>query len=352
MDIFTEISLVIVIATIVSVLMRVLKQPMLIGYILTGVIVGPAVFGVMQSPESLEVFSQFGIALLLFIVGLNLSPKVIREVGKVATITGLGQVVFTSIIGYLISSILGFDKVESFYIAVALTFSSTIIILKLLSDKGDLDSLYGKVSIGFLLVQDILATLFLVVVSASALGDTFGSIAIQLIWKSFLLGLLLFLFIKFILPRLSVYFATSQEFLFLFSIGWGFGLASVFHALGLSIEIGALVAGVTLSLFPYHYEISSKMKPLRDFFLILFFVLLGAELGVDNLSGAIIPALIFSAFVLIGNPLIVMTLMGILRFNKKTGFLSGLTVAQISEFSLILVALGYKLGHVDEKVIS
>lgn len=352
MDIFTEISLVIVIATIISVLMRILKQPMLIGYILTGVIVGPAVFGVMQSDESLEVFSQFGIALLLFIVGLNLSPKVIREVGKVAVITGLGQVIFTSIIGYLISTLLGFDKVSSFYIAVALTFSSTIIILKLLSDKGDLDTLYGKISVGFLIVQDVLATIFLVIVSASALGNSFVDISIQLIWKSLLVGALLYVVIKFILPKLSAFFASSQEFLFLFSMGWGLGVASLFHILGLSVEIGALVAGVTLSLFPYHYEISSKMKPLRDFFLILFFVLLGSRLMLSNIYAVIIPAIIFSTYVLIGNPLIVMTLMGMLGFNKKTSFKSGLNVAQISEFSLILIALGYKLGHVDETVVS
>lgn len=352
MDIFTEISIVIVIATIISALMKFLKQPMLIGYILTGVIVGPAVFGIMKSADSFEIFSQFGIALLLFIVGLNLSPKVIREVGKVAVITGLGQVIFTSVIGFLISLLLGFNKVESFYIAVALTFSSTIIILKLLADKGDLESLYGKISVGFLLIQDILATVFLVIVSASALGDSVLDVTVQLLWKSLLLVVLLYFVIKFLLPRLSTFFATSQEFLFLFSIGWGLGLAAFFHFLGLSIEIGALVAGVTLSLFPYHYEISSKMRPLRDFFLILFFVLLGSRLMVGNVAEIALIALVFSAFVLIGNPIIVMSLMGFLKFNKKTGFMAGLTVAQISEFSLILTALGYKLGHLDERVVS
>ncbi|PJC24020.1 sodium:proton exchanger [candidate division WWE3 bacterium CG_4_9_14_0_2_um_filter_35_11] len=352
MDIFTEISIVIVIATVISALMKVLKQPMLIGYILTGVIVGPAVFGLMQSAESFEIFSQFGVALLLFIVGLNLSPKVIREVGKVAVITGLGQVLFTCIVGYMVASLLGFSLIESLYIAVALTFSSTIIILKLLTDKGDLDSLYGKISVGFLLVQDILATIFLVIVSASALGNSFLDISFQLAWKSATLVIILYLVIKFLLPKLSGFFAVSQEFLFLFSIGWGLGLAAFFHALGLSIEIGALVAGVTLSLFPYHYEISSKMRPLRDFFLILFFVLLGSRLMIGNISEIAIPAIIFSLFVLIGNPLIVMSLMGFLRFNKKTGFMAGLTVAQISEFSLILIALGYKLGHLSEKVVS
>ena len=352
MDIFTEISIIIVIATFISALMKFLKQPMLIGYIITGIVIGPAVLGIMQSAESFEVFSQFGITLLLFIVGLNLSPKVIREVGKVAVITGLGQVIFTCIIGFLVSIVLGFNRTEAIYISIALTFSSTIIILKLLTDKGDLDSLYGKVSVGFLLVQDILATIFLVVVSASSLGNSMFDVSIQLAWKGLIIIFVLFFVIKFLLPRLSAFFASSQEFLFLFSIGWGLGLAAFFRALGLSIEIGALVAGITLSLFPYHYEISSKLRPLRDFFLILFFVLLGSRLMIGNVYDILLPGIIFSLFVLIGNPVIVMVLMGYLRFNKKTSFMAGLTVAQISEFSLILISLGYKLGHLSEKVVS
>jgi len=352
MDVFVEISLIIVFAAVVSGVMRLLKQPLIIGYIVTGLAVGPYGFFILKSTESLEVFSQFGIAMLLFIVGLNLSPKVIREVGKVALITGLGQVLFTSVVGYGISRLLGFGNLPSIYISVALTFSSTIIILKLLSDKGDLDSLYGKISIGFLLVQDIVATLILIVVSSTTLGSNPQEIAINLILRGILLVALISLFVKFILPKLSKFFARSQEFLFLFSIAWGLGLASLFHYLGFSIEIGALVAGVALSLFPYNYEISAKMRPLRDFFIILFFILLGSQLNIDNPTKLIAPALILSAFVLIGNPLIVMILMGSLKYSKKIGFMSGLTVAQISEFSLILVALGYKLGHVSGEVVS
>src|SRR3990167_4449863 len=168
MDVFVEISLIIVIAAAVSGLVRLFKQPLIIGYVLTGLLIGPYAFDILQSPESLEIFSKFGITLLLFIVGLNLSPTVIREVGKVATITGVGQVVFTSLIGFLISLFFGFSIVESIYISTALTFSSTIIILKLLSDKGDLDKIYGKISIGFLLVQDMVATIILLFVSSFA----------------------------------------------------------------------------------------------------------------------------------------------------------------------------------------
>ena len=165
MHIFTEIVLILSVATVVSCFMRLLKQPLVVGYIISGIIVGPYFLNIVTNIEYMELFSKLGIAILLFIVGLSLKPDIIREVGKVSLVTGLGQVFFTSILGFLIMRLLGFDNVASMYSAIALTFSSTIIILKLLSDKGDLDKLYGKISIGFLLVQDIVATIILLVVS-------------------------------------------------------------------------------------------------------------------------------------------------------------------------------------------
>lgn len=167
MELFVEISALLVIAAIISLIMRALKQPLIIGYIITGLLVGPAFLGIVKSSDALETFSSFGIALLLFIVGLGLNPKVIKEVGKVSLLTGVGQVVFTTVIGFLIIYGLGYNAVGALYIAIALTFSSTIIILKLLTDKRDQNKLYGKISIGFLLVQDIIATLALLVASAS-----------------------------------------------------------------------------------------------------------------------------------------------------------------------------------------
>ncbi len=351
-DIFTEISVIIVIATLISCLMRLLKQPLIIGYILTGIIVSPYFLNIINSIETIETFSQIGIAFLLFIVGLNLSPRVIKEVGKVSVITGVGQVVFTALIGYYISILLGFNVVTSLYVAVALTFSSTIIIMKLLSDKQDLDKLYGKISIGFLIVQDIIAIFILLVISSLSSGLNISSI----IFNTFISLLFLIVFImlisKYILPRLSSFFAKSQEILFLFSIAWGLGLGTLFDYFGFSIEIGALVAGVALSMTPYHHEISSKMRTLRDFFIILFFILLGANMLFEDITGLIWPAVIFSLFILIGNPLIVMILMGLLGYSKRNGFMAGLTVAQISEFSLILIALGVNLGHLSNEILS
>ncbi len=353
MTIFIEISVIIVIAALVSIAMRLLRQPLIIGYIITGLLVGPYVLGFINSPETMQTFAEFGIAFLLFIVGLSLSPRVIKEVGKISLITGLGQILFTALIGFGIVRLLGFGVLPSWYIAIALTFSSTIIILKLLSDKHDLETLYGKISIGFLIFQDIVATLILILVSSvsGSSGVVVSEIFIALVTTILLTAVLIYIS-RTLLPKLSPFMAKSQELLFVFSLGWGLGVASLFASLGLSLEVGALIAGVALAVSPYHYEISSRMRPLRDFFIILFFVILGSQLSFLNIGAIFVPALILSLFVLVGNPLIVMILMGLLGYRSRTGFLSGLTVAQISEFSLILVALGMKNGHIGNDVLS
>ncbi len=332
--------------------MRLLKQPLIIGYILTGIIVSPYFLNIIRSTETIAVFSQIGIAFLLFIVGLSLSPKVIKEVGKVSLVTGIGQIIFTSLIGFFISRLLGFSIIISVYIAIALTFSSTIIIMKLLSDKKDLEKLYGKISIGFLLVQDLFVIILLMIISSFSGKLDVTSISLAVIFSGLLLIGVLVLMSIYVLPSLSKFFAKSQEFLFLFSIGWGLCLAALFYSIGFSMEIGALIAGITLSMSPYHYEISSKMKPLRDFFIILFFIILGSQMVFGNIIQFMIPAIIFSLFILVGNPLIVMILMGLLGYRKKTSFQAGLTVAQISEFSLILIALGVRVGHFTNEILS
>lgn len=352
MNIFNEISVIIVIATAVAAIMRLLRQPLIIGHIITGLVVGPYLLNLMQSHQVIDVFAEIGIALLLFIVGLGLNPKLIKEVGAVSLVTGLGQVAFTSLVGFLIARGLGFATVPAAYIAIALTFSSTIIIVKLLSDKQGLQKLYGKIALGFLLVQDLVATFILIGVSALANGESLTQLISTVALQGIALLVIASLVSIYILPHLGHFFAKSQEFLFLFSTAWGLGLATLFHVFGFSVEIGALVAGITLSLSPYHTEISAKMKPLRDFFIILFFILLGSKMVLGNIAALLVPTIVFSLFILIGNPLIVMVLMGALGYNKRTGFLAGLTVAQISEFSLILIMLAVRLGHVSETILS
>ncbi len=351
-SIFVQLSLILLVVLGVSAIMRIFKQPLIIGYIFSGIIAGPFFLNLIGESQTIGAFSEIGIAFLLFIVGLHLSPKVIKEVGKISLVTGLGQIIFTSLIGYFIAILVGFNQITSLYIAIALTFSSTIIIMKLLSDKEALEKLYGKISIGFLLVQDFVAIIILLFVSSISGGASAGSLILYSLIRGLVLAAVLIPVSYYLLPRMNSFFAKSQEFLFLFAVAWGLGLASLFFYLGFSVEVGALIAGIVLSISPYSYEISSRLKPLRDFFIISFFLILGSQMVFSEISHLFVPAIIFSLFILIGNPLIVMILMGFFGYNRKTGFMAGLTVAQISEFSLILVALGVKLGQISQNILS
>lgn len=347
MPFFMQLSLVIFIAFIISFLMRLLKQPMIIGYIITGLLIGILSVGIEQTLFS--TFSQLGVAFLLFIVGLNLNPKVIKEVGIVAMIAGMAQIMLTFLFGFLIARAFGFSLISALYIAAALTFSSTIVIMKLLSDKKDLESLYGKITIGILILQDLVAIFLLMFVSTISGTET-------VMPSSILFGIvsifILFFISIYILPGFIRKIAKSQELLFLFSIGWCFLLGFLFSYLGFSIEIGALLAGVSLSMSPYHVEISSKVRPLRDFFIILFFIFLGSQMQTSNFISLIKPALIFSLFVFIFKFLILVAIIGALGYTKRNGFFTGLSLVQVSEFSLILVALGVSLGHLNQDVLS
>jgi Kef-type K+ transport system membrane component KefB len=352
LDVFVELGIIVFVAFVMAALMRFLRQPLIISYILSGIVLGPFVLNVINSPEELKTFAEIGIAVLLFMVGISINPKVIKEVGKASLVTGMGQIVFTSLIGFAIAMLLGFSTIVSLYIAIALTFSSTIIIMKLLSDKGDLETLYGRIAVGFLIVQDLVAILIMLVVSSMAQDASIYMLIFGTIIKGGLLIGGLFVISSKILPAITKSMAKSQELLFMFSIAWCLSISTLFYFFDFSIEIGALLAGVTLSLSPYRYEINSKMKPLRDFFISLFFIYLGSQLMLGDVSRYIVPIILFSAFILIGNPLVVVALMGMMGYERRVGFLSGLTVAQISEFSLILVALGVKVGHLTPDILS
>ncbi|MBS3143399.1 cation:proton antiporter [Candidatus Woesearchaeota archaeon] len=350
-ELFIELTFIILLALVTSIIANTLKQPLIIAYILTGVLVTSFFVDFVTFNEITQIFSKIGIAFLLFLVGLNLNPKVIKEIGIVATVTGIGQIIFTSVIGFFISLYLGFSTTEALYISVALTFSSTIIIMKLLSDKDDLDSLYGKISIGFLIVQDLVAILILMFIPLLSEDLGVGILAFNVL-KGIFLIILIWVLSLYILPKITKQIAKNQELLFLFSIGWCFFIASLFFYFGFSIEIGALLAGIGLSMSSYKMEIAYKVKPLRDFFIIIFFIILGSQMHLSNIPSILLPAIIFSLFILIGNPLIVMVLMGLLGFTKRNGFLAGLTVAQISEFSLILISLGVSIGHLSQEILS
>lgn len=350
-DIFSEVSVILVIATVVAGIAQLLKQPLILGYIITGLVVGP-IFHLIKSDDTAQLFSHIGITLLLFIVGLGLNPRVIRSVGKVALTGGLGQVALNWLLGFGLARLLNFSSVTAVYIGLALAFSSTIIVLKLLSDKKELGRLHGKIATGFLLVQDLVAAMALIVVSSLSRDASVGSIVFGTLFKGSLFVAALFLVSIYVLPRLANFFAKSTEFLFLFAIGWGFGVAALCNALGFSVEIGALAAGVALAALPYSYEISSRMRPLRDFFIIIFFIVLGASMTLSNIAALLWPAIVLSLFVLVVNPLTVMIIMGLLGYTKKTSFMVGISIAQISEFSLVLAVLATQASHLSADIVT
>lgn len=350
--IFVELSAIVIVTILVAGIARMLKQPMIIAYIAAGLLLSPYGLNMVNSHDTINTFSQLGIAFLLFMVGLSLSPRIIKTVGKISVITGVGQILFTSSIGFAISFLLGFSVIEALYIAIALTFSSTIVIMKLLSDKKDLETLYGKIAVGFLIVQDIAAMFILIFVASLSTGGDIYSIVVQSTIKVMGSIALVLAVGYYVLPVIMKKIADNAEFLMLFCIAWCLGLASALYHIGLTVEIGALLAGVSLAISPYRHEIASRIRPLRDFFLLMFFVFLGTQMEFANFRAHWIPIIILSLFVLIGNPTIVMSLMGVSRYTKRTGFLAGLTVAQISEFSLILITLGIRVGHIQPDILS
>ena len=240
------------------------------------------------------------------------------------------------------------------YVAVALTFSSTIIIVKLLSDKHEIDALHGRIAIGFLIVQDIFVVLVMIGLSTLVPGDKTDNLeyeVLAVLFKGTAFLISLGLVMRYGLPPLLRRLARSQELLMIFAVAWGVSLASMGELLGFSKEVGGFLAGVSLASTPYREAIGSRLVSLRDFLLLFFFLSLGAQLDVGLVGGQLGPAMALSLFVLVGNPLIVMIIMGVMGYRARTGFLAGLTVAQISEFSLILGALGVTLGHIDDSTM-
>jgi Kef-type K+ transport system membrane component KefB len=353
-NVFYQIGAILGLAAAGGALALLLRQPLIVVFIAVGILLGPSGFGVVVHSGEIELFARLGIALLLFVVGLKLDVHIIRTVGPVALLTGLGQVVFTSVVGYLIALSLGMAHITAVYVAVALTFSSTIIIVKLLSDKREVDSLHGRIAVGFLIVQDIVVVLVMIGLTATGQaveGESLGREALLIVAKGALMLLSVVLLTRYVLPRLLHRLARSAELLMLFAIAWAIIGASIGDALGFSKEVGAFLAGVSIASTPYRELVAARLVSLRDFLLLFFFIELGANLDMGTLGTHTGTAIVFSLFVLIGNPLIVMIIMGYMGYRKRTGFLAGLTVAQISEFSLILAALGLSLGHVDQSTV-
>jgi len=345
-----QLGLIFVVATVLGYMSKLFKQPPVLGYILAGVVLG-FLFLDHSTGITLELFSQLGVALLLFMLGLELNIVELKEVGPVSLAVGVGQVVVTSIIGFVFAQALfGFPLIEAIYIAVALTFSSTIIIIKLLGEKGDLNSLYGRISVGMLIVQDVIAIIVLIALNSLGGAETGGSMRdlVLSVGEIVLVGVLLFglaMICGRLLDLALKAVGRSTEIILLSGVAWALLFSSLTQYLGFSIEVGAFLAGIALATSSVSVEMAAKIKPLRDFFIILFFIVLGMSLNFNGFAGVVWPVLMLSLLVVVGNPLILLVIMGLMGYHRRVSFLTGLTVSQISEFSLILVGTGVALGQ-------
>jgi len=352
---FSEVAILLMMAAGVGLIGLLLRQPLIVSFIAVGLLAGPSALDVVQSDAQIGLLSELGIALLLFLVGIKLDVKLVRSLGAVSVLTGLGQVGFTALFGFFIGLGLGLDAITSLYVAVALTFSSTIIIVKLLSDKREIDALHGQIALGFLIVQDLVVVFAMIVLSAIGIGAADGGhgggSVLSVMGSGLAMLAAVVLFVRYAANPLTERLAHAPELLVIFAIGLATIFAAAGDAVGLGKEVGGLMAGVALASTAYRETIAARLAPLRDFLLLFFFIALGATLDLSLLGTHMLGAVVFSLFVLIGNPLIVLAIMGALGYRKRTGFLAGLTVAQISEFSLIFVAMGVSLGHIADDAL-
>lgn len=350
---FLQIGLVLFSATVLGVLARVLKQPLVVAYIFAGLALSFTGIISTQNKDFFTLLGEIGVTFLLFLVGIELSVKQLQSVGKVSVYTGLGQMAISTLSGLLIALALGFNLITATYIALGLAFSSTIVVVKLLSEKNETNSLHGRVAIGFLLIQDFVALLILIFLSGFESGKSVDIFSFPLILvKGVFLLYLTLLFSKRLIPPVFTRFAHNNELLFLGAVTWCFMWASLAKYLGFSVEIGSFLAGLALATSAHNWQISAKIRPLRDLFIVIFFVVLGLSINLGELSNFVIPVVLFSLLVLFGKSVIVMFIMRNLDFRNRTSFLTSISVGQVSEFSLIIMALGVKLGHLGSDIVA
>ncbi len=345
-----ELGMIVGIATLIGVLGRVIKQPPIIAYLATGILAGPIFLDIINSTEQLKSLAHLGVALLLFMVGINLDFRILKQIGGASVVGGISTMAIISATTFILARSLSFQNTSALYLALAFSFSSTVVVVKILSDKKEIDTLHGQIALGILIIEDFMAALALMIIPVLGEGS-FATISIQVVKAVALIGFIFFVGRK-IVPKIFDIAAKNQELLFLCSVSWALLVGLIFSLNGLSIEIGALLAGMAIASSSYSLEIKSKVKGIRDFFVVLFFAYFGAQLsGPINLD-MIKQAVIFSLLILIGKPLVVMSLMNSFGFKKRTNFMTGTSLTQVSEFSLIVILLGVSTGHLPQSILT
>ncbi|HSR43186.1 MAG TPA: cation:proton antiporter, partial [Longimicrobiales bacterium] len=297
-----------------------------------------------------ELFSELGIALLLFVVGLELSLEKIRVVGRVAVVTGLVQVALTLAAGFGLARLLGFDAPAALIVGLVTAFSSTVVVVKLLDRADDLDRLHGRLAVGVLLVQDVLVAVVLTLLGPLAEGPG-GGASVPAAVGGALAGIAGLALVggalgRWLLPPFLRWLRGPPETLFVVALTWVFGFILAAEALHVSVEMGAFVAGVVLAQLPHSDQLRRRTHPLVDFFLAVFFVALGAGMDPAAMAASWPRAVAVAVFVLVGKPLVVAVLVGLQGTSTRVSFLAGLTLGQISEFAFILAGLAAGVGLV------
>lgn len=347
-----DIALGIVFAAILGHVARLLRQPLLLGYIAGGILLSAQMgFGLISNAESIELIAEIGLILLLFIIGLEIDLRELRRLGRSMLALGVGQFVINSLLGLAFFGWLGYRVAEGrfdlVYLAIVISLSSTLIVVKLLREKFELKILSGRLTLGVLVVQDIWAILFMAVQPNLAEPGVLR-IAQSIAGGAVLVGVA-FLASRYILAPLLEASARRPELVLISSVAWCFGIAGFADQLGLSREMGALIAGVSISAFPYGADVISKVTGVRDFFVTLFFVALGLQVPVPS-ADVLGQALLIVVFVLASRVISVVPTASLLGDGLYAGTVTALNLAQISEFSLVILTLGRGYGHVSERV--
>lgn len=347
MDLIKIVATVFTTAGILGIITQSLNLPIIIAYLATGLIIGPLGLNIIpMNGMTIDGLTTLGIVFMLFLVGLELDIKKIKSIGLVSFIITFWQVVLLALAGFIGSQLLGFSLITSIYIGIALSFSSTVIVVKNLTDTNQLASLHGRLLMGILLTQDIFAIVALIFVQGVNSTTTLNNL-ITVAGSLIIFAFAAYLIRRYIISWLFGIFSKTPELIFIASIAWALFLSVLAASLGFSPAIGAFIAGVTLATVPYADEIRGKIRWLRDFFIVLFLSLIGSSLVGHSPNNILIPIIVFSLIVILGKIIIVLILMGISGFRRRTSFIVSLSISQISEFSFILIALVSKTKILD-----
>jgi Kef-type K+ transport system membrane component KefB len=352
-ELIRDITFSILFAWVLGLAAHFFRQPLILAYLVGGFVIGPFGMGWVKSQESISTISELGLIFMLFMIGLEIDLKKIIRAGRVILIAAGGQLIGACVIGVAvfvaIGLSLGAGKFDALYLTVACALSSTVIIVKVLYEKRELDTLPGRITLGVLVIQDIFAILFLAV--QPSLGDLQIGIVLMSIGRVGLLVATAMILSRFVLPRIFHQIARSPELVMLGALAWCFLIGEVAERLHLSREMGSLVAGVSLSTFPYALDVTAKVTTLRDFFITLFFVALGMTIPIPN-SSTIGLALVISAFTVISRVVTTFLPLYLMKQGLRASLLPALNLSQISEFSLVVIQTGIVAGHITPETSS